>query len=257
MPIIEGEIALPGHNVMTKYTERDYRRRAQARELRSFQVAVKETDLWVSAETDLKAETRDLIIRYRHQLERYIESHPLFLSTLQPFPKDRFAPQMVAEMIRMTKGIGVGPMAAVAGALAQYVGKGLLEISDQVIVENGGDIFLHTKHEVTIAVFAGDSSLSEQIGLKIPSRQMPLGVCSSSGKVGHSLSEGVADAVCVLSTSAILADAAATLLGNRIKGASDLKAFGEWVQEIDGLLGGLAVVGDRMAVWGDIELVGL
>jgi ApbE superfamily uncharacterized protein (UPF0280 family) len=67
----------------------------------------------------------------------------------------------------------------------------------------------------------------------------------------------VADVVCVLSTSAILADAAATLLGNRIKGASDLRIFGEWVREIDGLLGGLAVVGDKMALWGDIELVAL
>jgi len=242
---------------MTKYTERHYRRRARARGLRSFQVAVKETDLWVSAERDLKEETRDLIIRYRHQLERYIESHPLFLTNLQPLPEDPFAPQMVAEMIRVTKGVGVGPMAAVAGALAQYVGKGLLQFSDQVIVENGGDIFLQAERAVTIAVFAGDSALSEQIGLKIPLRQMPLGVCSSSGKVGHSLSEGVADVVCILSTSSLLADAAATLLGNRIKGASDLRAFGEWVQAIDGLLGGLAVVGDKMAVWGDIELVGL
>ena len=242
---------------MTKYTQRHYRRRARARGLRSFQVAVKETDLWVSAERDLKEETRDLIIRYRHQLERYIESHPLFLTNLQPLPEDPFAPRMVAEMIRVTKGIGVGPMAAVAGALAQYVGKGLLQFSDQVIVENGGDIFLQAERAVTIAVFAGDSSLSEQIGLKVPLRQMPLGVCSSSGKVGHSLSEGGADVVSILSTSSLLADAAATLLGNRIKGASDLRVFGEWVQEIDGLLGGLAIVGDKMAVWGDIELVGL
>ncbi len=242
---------------MTKYMERHYRRRAQARDLRSFQVAVKETDLWVSAERDLKEETRDLVIRYRHQLEHYIESHQVFLTSLQPLPEDPYAPQMVAEMIRATKGIGVGPMAAVAGAVAQYVGKGLLEISEQVIVENGGDIFLQTKRAVTIAVFAGDSPLSEQVGLKIPSRQMPLGVCSSSGKVGHSLSKGVADVVCILSTSAILADGAATLLGNRIKGPADLRRFGNWVQEIDGLLGGLAVVGDKMAVWGDIELVGL
>jgi ApbE superfamily uncharacterized protein (UPF0280 family) len=242
---------------MTKYTERHYRGRARARGLRSFQVAVKETDLWVNAEQDLKGETRDLIIRYRHQLERYIESHPLFLTNLQPLPEDPYAPLMVAEMIRVTKGIGVGPMAAVAGALAQYVGKGLLHFSDQVIVENGGDIFLQAERAVTISIFAGDSPLSEQIGLKIPSRQMPLGVCSSSGKVGHSLSEGIADVICILSTSAILADAAATLLGNRIKAAADLREFGNWVQEIEGLLGGVAVVGDKLAVWGDIELVGL
>ncbi len=242
---------------MTKYTERHYRKWTRARGLRSFQVAVKETDLWVSAEQELHKETRDLVIRYRHQLEHYIESHPLFLTTLRPLPEDPYAPPMIAEMIRVTKRIGVGPMAAVAGALAQYVGKGLLQFSDQVIVENGGDIFLQAARAVTISIFAGDSSLSEQIGVKIPTRQMPLGVCSSSGKIGHSLSEGVADVVCVLSSSALLADAAATLLGNRMKGPSDLRAFGDWVHEIDGLVGGVAVVGDKMAVWGDIELVGL
>jgi hypothetical protein len=243
--------------MMTEYTERLYRRRARARGLRSFQVAVKETDVWVCAEQDLNAETRDLIIRYRHQLELYIESHPLFLTSLQPLPEDPYAPRMIAEMIRVTRGIGVGPMAAVAGALAQYVGKGLLQFSDQVIVENGGDIFLQAKRATTISVFAGDSPLSEQIGVKIPPRQMPLGVCSSSGRVGHSRSEGVADVVCILSPSALLADGAATALGNRIKAASDLRAFGDWVQEIEGLLGGVAVVGDKMAVWGDIELMAL
>ena len=243
--------------MMTKYTDRHYRKRARTRGLRSFQVGVKETDLWVSAERELKREARDLIIRYRQQLEGYIESHPLFLTALQPMPEDPYAPPMVAEMIGMTKRIGVGPMAAVAGALAQFVGQGLLPLSEQVIVENGGDIFLQTKGAATISVFAGDSPLSERIGLKIPVRQMPLGVCSSSGKIGHSLSKGVADVVCILSSSALLADGAATYLGNRIKGASDLRAFGDWVQEIDGLLGGMAVVGDKMAVWGDIELVSL
>jgi ApbE superfamily uncharacterized protein (UPF0280 family) len=243
--------------MMPKYTERHYRKRTRTRDLGSFQVGVKETDLWVSAERELSRETRDLIVRYRRQLEGYIESHPLFWTSLQPMPEDPYASPMIAEMIRVTKRIGVGPMAAVAGALAQYVGKGLLTCSDQVIVENGGDIFLHAKRAVTISVFAGDSPLSERIGLKIPLRQMPLGVCSSSGRVGHSLSKGVADAVCVLSSSALLADGAATYLGNRIKRASDLRAFGDWVQEIDGLLGGLAIVGDKMAVWGDIELVSL
>ena len=242
---------------MTEYTERHYRRGTRARGLTSFEVTVKETDLWVSAQKDLQKKTRDLIIHYRHQLEHYIESHPLFLTTLQPLPEDPYAPLMVAEMIRVTKQIGVGPMAAVAGALAQYVAKGLLQFSDQVIVENGGDIFLQAKRAVTISLFAGDSPLSEQIGVRIPTRQMPLGVCSSSGKVGHSLSEGLADVVCILSSSALLADGAATCLGNRIKGPSDLGVFGEWVQEIDGLLGGVAVVGDKMAVRGDIELVGL
>ena len=75
-------------------------------------------------------------------------------------------------------------MASVAGAIAQFVAQGLLESTNQVIVENGGDIFLKVNRPVNVSVFAGESPLSEKIGLKIPSRQMPLGICSSSGTVG-------------------------------------------------------------------------
>ena len=148
-------------------------------------------------------------------------------------------------------------MATVAGAIAQFVAKGLLQITDQVIVENGGDIFLSVNRQATVSIFAGKSPLSEKIGLVIPIRQMPLGICSSSGTVGHSLSMGVTDVVCIISSSAVLADGAATALGNKIKSKKDLKRVGAWADQINGISGGLAIVEDRMATWGDIELVGL
>ncbi|MBW1868220.1 MAG: UPF0280 family protein, partial [Deltaproteobacteria bacterium] len=103
----------------------------------------------------------------------------------------------------------MGPMAAVAGAIAQYVGMGLLDLTDQVIVENGGDIFLKADRSLTVSVFAGASPLSGRFGLLIPVSRMPLGVCSSSATVGHSLSRGIADVVCILSPSSALADGAA------------------------------------------------
>ncbi|MBW1767103.1 MAG: UPF0280 family protein [Deltaproteobacteria bacterium] len=237
--------------------ERDYRKRVMAGDLVSFHVAVKETDLWVSADQSLEKETRDLIFNYRHQLESYINSHPDFLTTLQSYPEDPYAPPIVREMIKVSIGIGVGPMATVAGAIAQFVAKGLLQVTDQVIVENGGDIFLRVNRQVTASIFAGKSPLSEKIGLMIPIRQMPLGICSSSGTVGHSLSMGVADVVCLISLSAVLADGAATALGNRIKSKKDLRRVGAWANQINGISGGLAIVEDRMVTWGDIELVGL
>ncbi|MFH0845622.1 MAG: UPF0280 family protein [Pseudomonadota bacterium] len=241
----------------TAYTERAYRKRVTARGLHSFHMVIRETDLWVSADRDLERETRDLTIHYRHLLETYIQSHTAFLTTLEPYPEDPFAPPMVKEMIIKTKGLGVGPMASVAGAIAQFVGTDLLQWTEQIIIENGGDIFLKTDRSVTVSVFAGQSPLSEKIGLVIPVRQMPLGICSSSGTIGHSHSAGRADVVCILAPSAVLADGAATAIGNRLKRKSDLENAGTWAREIQGLLGGLAIIGDRMATWGDVELVAL
>jgi ApbE superfamily uncharacterized protein (UPF0280 family) len=242
---------------MIEYQERTYRKRARAKDLVSFHVVVKETDLWVSAERSLEDETRDLILDHRHQLERYIQSHPDFLTTLQPYPEDPYAPSLVREMIEATRGVGVGPMASVAGAIAQYVAKGLRKWSDQVIVENGGDIFLKTNRPVTVSILAGESPLSGKIGVVIYKEQMPLGICSSSATVGHSLSMGVADVVCLLSPSAVLADGAATALGNRIKSKMALEKVAIWAGQIKGIKGGLVIVGKKMATWGEIELVGL
>ena len=242
---------------MAEYTERTYRRRVNNRDLVSFNVVVKETDLWVSADQNLKKETRDLVLNQRHQLENYIDIHPDFLTTLKPYPKDSYAPPMVKEMIEATGALGVGPMASVAGAMAQYVGQGLLKWTDQVIIENGGDIFLKTKRSVTVSIFAGESPLSGKLGVKIPQEKMPLGICASSGTIGHSLSLGSTDIVCIISPSAALADGAATALGNRIRDKKDLERIAEWADEVEGLYGGLAIVKDKVAAWGEVELVGL
>jgi len=240
---------------MPQYRERTYRKRVSSKDLTCFSVAVKETDLWLCADKNLEKETRDLIFDCRHQLESYIRSHPEFPHSLVPLEGDPYAPPIVKEMIRATGKIDVGPMASVAGAIAQYVATGLLNLTDQVIVENGGDIFLKADRPLTVSVFAGASPLSGRFGLLIPVSQMPLGVCSSSATVGHSLSRGIADVVCTLSSSGAMADGAATALGNRVKKKRDLEEVARWANQIEGVLGGMVIVGDTMATWGDIELV--
>jgi hypothetical protein len=242
---------------VSQYRTRTYRKRVLARNLISFHVAVKETDLWISAGTNLKKEARDLVFDCRHQLETYISLHPEFATTLSAWPEDPYAPLLVREMIEATKKIGVGPMASVAGAIAQYVCAGLLKLSSQVIVENGGDICLKANRPVTVAIFAGTSPLSERFGLLIPVKKMPLGICSSSATVGHSLSMGVADVVCILSSSAAMADGAATALGNQIKGKGDIEKAIDRIRDMEEILGGVVIVEDRMASWGDIELIRL
>jgi len=240
---------------MSRYRERTYRKRVSAKDLCCFNVVVKETDLWVCADKNLENETRDLIFDFRHQLEAYIKSHPEFLTSLVPIAGDPCAPPIVKEMIRSAGKVNVGPMASVAGAVAQHVAEGLLHLTNQVIVENGGDIFLKADRSLTVSVFAGTSPLSERFGLLIPVSRMPLGVCSSSATVGHSLSRGITDVVCILSSSAALADGAATALGNRVQEKKDLEEVAIWADQIGGILGGVVIVGDTMATWGDIELV--
>jgi ApbE superfamily uncharacterized protein (UPF0280 family) len=240
-----------------EYTERNYRKRVRSTDLVTFEVAVKETDLQVSAEKRFGKETKDLVFEARHQIESYIRLRPEFLTTLHPYPADPYAPPLVREMVECTRPVGVGPMAAVAGAIAQFVGQGLLRFSPQVIVENGGDIFLKVNRTVTISIFAADSPLSEKVGLLVSPEKMPLGVCSSSGTVGHSFSTGAADVGCVVASSATFADGAATALCNMIHGPKDLKRVGAWAEKTKGVLGALVILGDKLASWGEVELVAL
>jgi ApbE superfamily uncharacterized protein (UPF0280 family) len=196
-------------------------------------------------------------LKYRHQLETYIETDPQFQRSLIPVKDDPYAPEIVREMIRTSQLAQVGPMAAVAGALAEFVARDLSPLSKEVIIENGGDIYLAISRERTIGVFAADSPLSLKIGIVISPEDSPLGVCTSSGTVGPSLSFGKADAVCILSKSAALADAAATSVGNVVKEKKDIELGLERGKEIGGVLGVLIILGDKMGVWGKVKLIRL
>lgn len=240
---------------MTK--EHAYRKQAHSRDLISFRVLIKETDLLISSNRDLSKQTKDMVHDYRSQLEDYIRSKSSFLSTLIPYPEDPFAPVIVREMISATRMFGVGPMAAVAGTIAQFVGKNLLKYAKEVIVENGGDIFLKTKRPVTVSIFAGNSQLSNKLGLIIYPEHMPAGVCTSSGTVGHSLSIGISDAVCIVANKASIADAAATALGNRITDKFRLKREIDSIRESKNIKGGVIIIGKTMASWGEIELTNM
>ena len=236
------------------YELRTYRDWVNDKDLVSFSVVVKETDLHIRARRDLSAEALAATQRYRTDLESYIKSHPIFLTTLKPFEVEQDAPPIVKEMADATREAGVGPMAAVAGAIAERVGKELLPYSDEVIVENGGDIFLKTLKERFIGVYAGESKFTRKIAFSIRPEETPLGVCTSSGTVGHSLSFGYADAVIVFSPSTSLADAAATAIGNRVRIAGDIPEALEFAQGIKGLKGVAIIKGDNMGVWGQIKL---
>ncbi len=225
----------------------------------SFQVRHRETDLHIQAARDLSREITEWVIESRLAVETYAREHPGFIESHIPLPEDTFAHPVVSQMLHAAKTAGVGPMAAVAGAIAEFVGKKSVETghSHEIIVENGGDIFLWTKDPVVTGVWAGKSPLSGRIGIKPTTPNIPLGICTSSGTVGHSRSFGVADAVTVISSSTPLADACATRVGNMIKNASDINTGLRFLEEIDRVLGGLIIVGSKIGAWGELELVPL
>jgi ApbE superfamily uncharacterized protein (UPF0280 family) len=233
---------------------RTYRHWIKDGDLVSFHAAVGETDLYVRAQRGLKQEALAAILEYRTSLEQYIEHHPHFLTTLEPLPVAEDAPQVVQQMAEAAQKAGVGPMAAVAGAIAEGVGRELMRFSSEVIVENGGDIFLNIRRRRTVGVYAGDSPFTGEIALEIEPEETPLGICTSSGTVGPSLSFGRADAVIVLSTSAALADAAATAVGNLVEEAGDIPTGIAFAQGIAGLSGVVIIKGDKMGSWGQIKL---
>ena len=239
------------------YEERTYRNLVKTDDLVKFEVVVKETDLLIRAERNLSRETRESILKYRHQLETYIAMNPTFRENLVPVKDDPYAPEIVREMVRTSRLANVGPMAAVAGAMAESVSKDLLPFSKEVMVENGGDIYLVTSKERIIGIYAGASPLSLKIGIVLGPEETPLGVCTSSGTVGPSLSFGKADAVCILSKSAALADAAATAVGNIVQEKKDIERGLEKGKEIEGVLGTLIIVKEKMGVWGNVRLTQL
>jgi ApbE superfamily uncharacterized protein (UPF0280 family) len=236
------------------YQPRIYRHWIESKDLVAFKVTEKETDLYIRATSNLQRKAQRLVSKYRQQLEGYIQRNPVFQTSLEPVKVPANAPAIVKEMAGSGQKTGVGPMAAVAGALAEHVGRELLEYSPEIIVENGGDIFLKILTKRVVGIYAGESPLTGKIGLEISPQDTPLGVCASSGTVGHSLSHGRADAVVTVASSATLADAAATAIGNKVKQTSDIDNAIGFAWGIEGLRGVMIIVGDKVGAWGEVKL---
>jgi len=237
------------------YEERFYRNISKPRDMLCYEIKLKETDLFCCTKIDLRACIEERVIFYRHQLETYIKYRSEFEESLTPIEADVFAPRIVQEMIEASKLIGIGPMACVAGAIAEYVGRDIAALSDEYVIENGGDIYLKTNSERVILIYANDSPYSEKIGIKLKGRDAPYGVCTSSGTVGHSLSFGKADAACIVGNSSLFADGLATYAGNIVKKKEDIASAIEKSKTYPGINGILIIFGDHLGVWGDLAII--
>ena len=236
------------------YEPRNYRHLIPDKGLVSFNVIVKETDLYIRASHNLKRKALKLTQKYRDILEKYIENNPAFLTSLNPLVFEKNAPLIVKAMLDASFKAGVGPMASVAGAIAEFIGRELSVYSPEIIVENGGDIYLKSLSNRLIGIYAGGSPFTGKIGLEVKGSDTPIGICTSSGTVGHSLSLGKADAVIVVSNSTALADAAATAIGNLVSREEDIPRGIEFAQDIEGLKGLVIIKDDKMQLWGDIMI---
>ncbi len=234
------------------YTERFYRSWT-ASSLESFRVVQGESDLQICAERNLRKQALLALAAVRKILNEHIAQNPVFERSLTPLSTAVENP-LVKQMEEAGRQWNTGPMASVAGAIAQEVGTSLLQYSRTVIVENGGDIWASAPGHLEFLVYPGElSPFAEGIRFSIDASE-GISVCTSSGKVGPSFSLGRADAVTVIHSSAATADAAATSLANRIHGESDVTAVVEEVAAGRKLKGIIAVCGESLGIWGDIHL---
>jgi ApbE superfamily uncharacterized protein (UPF0280 family) len=238
-----------------EYSDRYYRKWQRPPDLKAFGVRVGETDLQIYAQSDLSDLAERLVLESRAFVEETIALYPEFRTSLKPLSISS-PHSLIREMIEAAAAAGVGPMAGVAGAMAEYVGRGLLSETDEVIVENGGDLFIRSMLDRRLLVYTGDASpFRDRIRLRLRGNRHARGVCTSSANIGHSLSLGATDASVVISTSAVYADVFATAVGNRVRKPADIEKGLEFLSDRDDILGALIIIEDRLGAMGEIELL--
>lgn len=228
---------------------------------RSFRTGYRETDLWVAVDVDSYSSeteryTMDRILFYRSVIEAHIAACPEFRDSLVPLMAPAGVHPLLRDMYEATQAAGTGPMSAVAGAMAEYISRDILEEykAEEVIVENGGDIFMKLISTATIAVYAGNSPLSERIALQIKPEETPLSVCCSSGTIGHSLSFGIADACMIACRSGALSDAFATAFCNEVKSREMVHEVTENALHEPEIISVVIIAGDKVGLGGGIEI---
>lgn len=246
---------------MNLFEERTYRSQFNSERFTGFEINYLETDLWIGINpSSFQPEIKDVALAkiksLRNKFDEYIKTEPFFKKSLKPFNPSDFAPTEAKQMAAAAEKAGIGPMSAVAGLFAREVGEGIIRnfLVDEMVIENGGDIYVLLKDELVLSVFAGDSILSERIGLVIPPEKKKLGICTSAGTVGPSLSYGKADAVVVICEDILLADAFATAFGNKVKSPNDVEKVIKQSEKYPDILSLLIICEDKIGIRGDYEI---
>ena len=246
---------------MNIFEERTYRTQFNTKRFKGFEIKFLETDLWIGVDpASFKPEMIETALNktkeLRKKLDEYIQEEPFFKKSLKPFQPGGLAPHEAVEMAGAAEKAGIGPMSTVAGLFARETGNEILQnfSVNELVIENGGDIFARLKNELVLSVFAGDSILSERIGLVIPSEIESVGICTSAGTVGPSLSYGNADAVVVVAKNPLVADAFATAFGNKVKSPEDVEKVINHAKKYPEILSLLIICEDKIGIWGEFEM---
>ena len=237
------------------YQERLYRNEYPAHWHR-LRVTVAETDLLILSAHPLNiSELERTVHRLRRDIESVIVADQGFATALSAYHKPvADKPVIVQEMIEAGNRCDVGPMAAVAGAVAEAVAHEYVERAGEIIVENGGDIFVMRKAQVLrLRIFTGDP-VWDRIVFEIPLRGKPCGICSSSGRLGPSLSLGRADLVMIVSSSCAFADALATRVANMVVDENDIDRAVAYARSFALTSAVLVVRGESIGLWGDLRI---
>lgn len=228
----------------------------------SFILQIEETDLWIGIskgflDKGLEKSLLKFLEEKRKILKDYIIKDPVFGSTLIPYHVKEGTPDFIQKMSKLSFLAGVGPMAGVAGAFSQLAGEYLKNKNiPEIIIENGGDIFTSGINEIKIGVFAGGSPFSNNISLEIELKQRDMGICSSSGAFGHSLSFGKADIVTIISENVITADLFATAVCNKIKKKEDIEEIINELKCVKEIEGALIILEDKLGAFGNFRIAG-
>ncbi len=246
---------------MNLFEARTYRTQFNSERFTGFEINYQETDLWIGIDSasfnnEMKSLALSKIKSLRDKFDEYIKAEPFFAKSLNPFHPSEIAPLEAVEMATAAEKAGIGPMSAVAGLFAREVGEEIIRnfSVEEMIIENGGDIFALLKNELTLSVFAGDSPLSERISLVISPEKNRLGICTSAGTVGPSLSYGKADAVVVICEDILIADAFATAFGNKVKSPASVEKVIKQSEKYPEILSLLIICEDKIGIKGENEI---
>ena len=241
--------------------QRTYRNQFSQQRFRSFGINYKETDLWIGIDPDsyreeMKEAALAKVVQLRSEMEAYLLNDPIFGNTFEPHRVEQNAPEIVKMMAEAANRAGVGPMAAVAGAFSEMVGLHLMQQFEiqELVVENGGDIFLKINRNLLMSVYAGNSPLSEKIGIEIQASESPLGVCTSARTVGPSVSLGKTDATMIICRNTALADALATTFGNLVQVPEDVQQVTQQTEQFPEILSAVIICRDKIGIRGQFEM---
>jgi uncharacterized protein len=217
----------------------------------------KETQCTIIADKESGIQTAiDSIKHNRAQLEDYVAAYPKFVWTLKPVPAPE-KPLVAKLMAEAAEKANVGPMAAVAGVLADLAVKDMVIKGCEVaIVEDGGEVSAISNVAIDVAFAAGSEPLSKRLGFRLT--EFPAGIATSSGRFSHALSFGDAEAATIFCRDAGLADAAATAVGNVVKGEDVTSALEHGIsiaKSVSGVEGALIVYKGSVGTWGRIPQI--